>query len=52
MVTWSQAKVLGTASQFISQVNIYDDKGRMIQVQSVNITGGVDVATTSMLAQE
>jgi RHS repeat-associated protein len=46
MVTWSQVKVLGTTSQFISQVNFYDDKRRVIQTQTVNLTGGVDIATT------
>jgi RHS repeat-associated protein len=46
MVTWSQVKVLGTTSQFISTVNFYDDKGRLIQVQTVNQSGGTDVATT------
>ncbi|MFZ1527278.1 MAG: DUF6443 domain-containing protein [Ferruginibacter sp.] len=46
MVTWVQAKVLGTASQYISSVNIYDDKGRVIQIQTVNISGAVDVVTT------
>ncbi len=46
MVTWKQTKVLGTASQFISQVYFYDDKGRAIQVQTVNQTGGTDIVTT------
>lgn len=44
-VTWTQAKVLGTASQFISAVNIYNDKGSLVQTGSTNITGGVDVTT-------
>jgi hypothetical protein len=46
MVTWSQNKELGTTSQYISHVNFYDDKARMIQIQTVNLTGGTDVATT------
>jgi len=46
MVTWTQAKVLGTTSQFISEVNFYDDKERLIQTQTVNQTGGIDIATT------
>jgi RHS repeat-associated protein len=46
MVTWSKTKVLGTASQFISSVIFYDDKGRAIQSQSTNITGGIDISTT------
>lgn len=44
-VTWTRVKVLGTTSQFNSSVNLYDDKGRILQTQSINITGGVDVAT-------
>ncbi len=46
MVTWSKTKVLGTASQYLGTVIIYDDKGRVIQSQSHNISGGVDVVTT------
>jgi RHS repeat-associated protein len=46
MVTWSQVKVLGTANQFLSTVLIYDDKGRAIQTQAINSTGGLDVNTT------
>jgi RHS repeat-associated protein len=45
MVTWMQVKVLGT-STFLNTVNYYDDKGRLIQSQSTNITGGLDVVTT------
>ncbi len=44
--TWSQVKVIGTASQFLSKVNFYDDRGRVIQMQSVNETGGTDIATS------
>jgi RHS repeat-associated protein len=46
LLTWSQNKILGSTSGFITSVNIYDEKGRVIQVQSNNITGGVDIATT------
>lgn len=46
MVTWTQVKVLGTTSTFLNTVTYYDAKGRPIQVQSTNITGGTDVATT------
>ena len=46
MVTWSQTKVLGTANQFLSTVVFYDDKGRAIQTQSINTTGGTDINTT------
>jgi len=45
MTTWSQTKILGT-SEYINTVSIYDEKGRVIQVQSTNITGGLDVVTT------
>ncbi|MBX3240741.1 MAG: RHS repeat-associated core domain-containing protein [Chitinophagaceae bacterium] len=45
-VTWTTTKVVGGTSGLIHSVNIYDDKGRLIQVQSTNITGGVDVTTT------
>lgn len=45
LVTGSRVKVLGT-STYLYSVNFYDDKGRTIQVQSDNITGGTDVVTT------
>jgi hypothetical protein len=45
LATWTQVKVLGT-STFLNIVNYYDDKGRVIQSQSTNLNGGVDVLTT------
>jgi RHS repeat-associated protein len=45
MVTGSKTKVLGT-NTYLYSVVFYDDKGRTIQSQSTNITGGVDVVTT------
>lgn len=45
MATWSQTKILGT-SEYINTVSIYDENGRVIQVQSTNMTGGLDVVTT------
>lgn len=45
LVTWTQVKVLGTASTFLYTVSVYDVKGRVIQVKSTNITGGTDVST-------
>lgn len=46
-LAWSQVKILGSNPEaFISTVHIYDEKGRIIQVQSTNISGGTDVATT------
>ncbi|MBN8785307.1 MAG: hypothetical protein J0G98_19765, partial [Terrimonas ferruginea] len=47
MATWSEVKVLkGGTPVYLATVTIYDEKGRVIQVQSQNITGSVDVATT------
>ena len=34
------------SSLHLSSINIYDNKGRLIQTQSENITGGLDVTTT------
>lgn len=45
LVTGSRTKVLGT-STFLYSLNIYDDKGRIIQIQQTNISGGTDVLTT------
>jgi RHS repeat-associated protein len=45
-VTWTRAKVLGTASQFLPTVNIYDKYGRIIQVKSINQTGETDLVST------
>lgn len=44
--TWTQIKVLGTLSTYLYTCSFYDDKGKIIQVQSTNITGGIDVLTT------
>lgn len=47
MVTWTRTKALYNGStQYLASVMLYDDKGRVIQIQSQNITGGTDVATT------
>ncbi len=47
LVTWTQTKVLGCSpAQYISIVNIYDAKGRVIQVQNINISDAVNVVTT------
>ena len=45
MATGSRIKVLGS-STYLYTVSFYDTKGRVIQVQSTNITGGTDIATT------
>ena len=45
MVTWTKELILGTQN-FIYTLNIYDDKGRLIQVKTKNFRGGTDLATT------
>lgn len=45
MVTGTRTRVLGS-SDYLYTVNFYDQKGRLIQVQSTNITGGTDILTT------
>ncbi|MBG9374982.1 RHS repeat-associated core domain-containing protein [Panacibacter sp. DH6] len=45
MVTWTQTKVLGTTSQMLAASSIYDGYGRVIQTQSVNVTGATDITT-------
>lgn len=46
MATWTLTKILDASNSYIASVNIYDDKGRVIQVQTTNITGATDVTTT------
>ncbi len=47
MITWTQTKILNSSPvQFISSVSIYDAKARVVQVQSSNISGGIDVVTS------
>ena len=43
--TGTRIKILGT-STYLYTVNFYDNKGRAIQAQSTNITGGTDIVTT------
>lgn len=45
MVTGTRVKVLGS-STYLYTINFYDEKGRVIQLQSKNITGGSDIVTT------
>lgn len=45
MVTGSKVRILGT-SNYVYSLTIYDDKGRPIQVQSTNHTGGTDIVST------
>jgi RHS repeat-associated protein len=46
MVTWTKVKVLGSSSTFLYTTNIYDEKGRVIQVKSTNFSGGTDISTS------
>ncbi|KYP13483.1 MAG: hypothetical protein A1D16_12360 [Flavihumibacter sp. CACIAM 22H1] len=43
--TWTKTKVLGTSSTYLYSVLIYDDKGRVIQTQTTNLVGGVDIVS-------
>ncbi|HEY6504251.1 MAG TPA: DUF6443 domain-containing protein [Chitinophagaceae bacterium] len=45
MLTGTKTKVLGT-STYLYMISFYDDKGRVTQAQSQNITGGADIAIT------
>lgn len=45
LVTGTRTKILGT-STYTYTANIYDEKGRVIQVHSTNISGGTDALTT------
>jgi len=44
-VTWTKTKVLGTQSNYITTLFLYDGKGRVIQTKSQNHTGGIDINT-------
>ena len=49
LVTGTSLKVLGTTGTYLYKVNLYDDKGRLIQVQANNITSPattLDILTT------
>jgi RHS repeat-associated protein len=46
MSTGGRIKVLGTANTYLYSIAFYDEKGRQIQSQGTNITGGKDIATT------
>jgi len=47
-ITGTKTKILGTASDYLYTVNIYDERGRLIQVFSQNVTGpaATDITTT------
>lgn len=44
LVTWTRTKVLG-ADKYIETCSLYDEKKRVIQVQTRNYTGSIDVIT-------
>lgn len=47
LVTGSKVKVLySSPAQSLYTLHFYDEKGRLIQARSQNITGGVDIVTT------
>jgi RHS repeat-associated protein len=46
LVTGVRTKLIGSSNTYFYTINIYDGKGRMIQVQATNITGGMDYTTT------
>ncbi len=46
MTTGGKVKILGTASTYLYSVNFFDEKGRIIQVQSQNVSTGTDLSTT------
>lgn len=44
-ITGTKTRIL-SSTDFIYSINYYDEKGRIIQTQSKNITGGTDILTT------
>ncbi len=44
--TGSKVKVLNTVNTYLYTVSFYDERGRAIQVQSINASGGRDILTT------
>jgi RHS repeat-associated protein len=46
MITGTKIKVLGSPSTYLYTVSFYDDKARVIQVQSQNVTTGTDIMCT------
>jgi RHS repeat-associated protein len=44
LVTWTKVKVLGE-NKYITTCNLYDEKGRVIQTQTINYTGAMDIVT-------
>ena len=46
MSTGSKVKVIGSANQYLYTSIFYDDRGKPVQAQSINYTGGLDISTT------
>jgi RHS repeat-associated protein len=46
LVTGTKTRVLGGPATYIYSVSLYDEKVRVVQTQSQNITAGTDVITT------
>lgn len=46
LVTGTKTRVLGTSSTYLYSVNFYDEKARVVQTQSQNITTGTDISVT------
>jgi len=46
IVTGTRIKVLGTANTYLYTISYYDNKARVIQTQSTNLTGGTGIVTT------
>jgi RHS repeat-associated protein len=46
MPTGSMTKVVASSAKYLYTANFYDDRGRVIQIQDINYTGGVDTLTT------
>ncbi len=46
LVTGGQVKILGSSpARYITTVNFYDDKSRLLQSRTLNSTGGIDINT-------
>ena len=46
IITGTKVKVLGTTATYLWTVHFYDNRGRLIQTQSTNLTGGKQTVTT------
>jgi YD repeat-containing protein len=44
LLTWSKIRVVG-GNTYITTCNLYDNKGRVIQTQTINYTGAMDIVT-------